>query len=247
MKFLNLSTDYKSKLIWLIQKLKIHQLLYLKAFLNLSTDYKSKLIWLIQKLKIHQLLYLKAIHMIFGVRYLKNQNYFQNIIFRSKVITTQNIYGVWPFTVKMYGKNTRRVYSLNCVKDFNGFALPSCEYCGYLGGYLKIQFTMSIMRQSISSTVILSQATPGVSRLVSARDFYHLTCPEDSWGSGIISTILRGSTGDFEVSRHVSKQIAVAQKLYVHLAIWLLLFKQRRMQFKPIKRRLFCWTGGQEQ
>ena len=24
------------------------------------------------------------------------------------------------------------------------------------------------------------------------------------------------------------------------LAIWLLLFKQRRMQFKPIKRRLFC-------
>ena len=31
------------------------------------------------------------------------------------------------------------------------------------------------------------------------------------------------------------------------LAIWLLLFKQRRMQFKSIKRRLFCWTGGQEQ
>ena len=31
------------------------------------------------------------------------------------------------------------------------------------------------------------------------------------------------------------------------LAIWLLLFQQRRMQFIPIKTRLFCWTGGQEQ
>ena len=31
------------------------------------------------------------------------------------------------------------------------------------------------------------------------------------------------------------------------LAIWPLLFKQKRMQFKPIKRQLFCWTGGQEQ
>ena len=31
------------------------------------------------------------------------------------------------------------------------------------------------------------------------------------------------------------------------LAIWLLLFKQRRMRFKPIKRRLFRWTGGREQ
>ena len=27
-----------------------------------------------------------------------------------------------------------------------------------------------------------------------------------------------------------------------NLAIWLLLFKQRGTQFKPIKRRLFCWT-----
>ena len=32
-----------------------------------------------------------------------------------------------------------------------------------------------------------------------------------------------------------------------NLAIWLPLFIQRRMQFKPIKRRLFCSTGGQEQ
>ena len=31
------------------------------------------------------------------------------------------------------------------------------------------------------------------------------------------------------------------------LVIWLLLFKQSRVQFKPIKRRLFCLTGGQEQ
>ena len=31
------------------------------------------------------------------------------------------------------------------------------------------------------------------------------------------------------------------------LVIWLLLFKQRRMRLKPIKSRLFCWTGGQEQ
>ena len=29
----------------------------------------------------------------------------------------------------------------NCVKDFNGFALPSCRY----NGYLKIQFTMSML------------------------------------------------------------------------------------------------------
>ena len=27
----------------------------------------------------------------------------------------------------------------------------------------------------------------------------------------------------------------------------LLLLKQKRMRFKPIKSRLFCWTGGQEQ
>ena len=31
------------------------------------------------------------------------------------------------------------------------------------------------------------------------------------------------------------------------LVIWLLLLKQERMWFKPIKSRLFCWTGGQEQ
>ena len=31
------------------------------------------------------------------------------------------------------------------------------------------------------------------------------------------------------------------------LVIWLLLLKQKRMWFKPIKSRLFCWTGGQEQ
>ena len=31
------------------------------------------------------------------------------------------------------------------------------------------------------------------------------------------------------------------------LVIWLLLLKQKRMQFRPIKSRLFCWTGGHEQ
>ena len=31
------------------------------------------------------------------------------------------------------------------------------------------------------------------------------------------------------------------------LVIWLLLLKQKRMRFKPIKSWLFCWTDGQEQ
>ena len=30
------------------------------------------------------------------------------------------------------------------------------------------------------------------------------------------------------------------QSWFPHLVIWLLLFEQRRMRFKPIKRRLFC-------
>ena len=33
----------------------------------------------------------------------------------------------------------------------------------------------------------------------------------------------------------------------VDLVIWLLLFKQKRMRFEPIKSRLFRWMGGQEQ
>ena len=33
----------------------------------------------------------------------------------------------------------------------------------------------------------------------------------------------------------------------VILVIWLLLLKQKRMRFKPIKSRLFRWTSGQEQ
>ena len=46
-----------------------------------------------------------------------------------------------PFTNKMYGKNTHRIYvQSNCVKDFNGFALPCCRY----NGFLKIQLTMSM-------------------------------------------------------------------------------------------------------
>ena len=44
------------------------------------------------------------------------------------------------------------------------------------------------------------------------------------------------------IARHLKQQDAVK-----NLAIWLLLFKQRRMQLQPIKRRLFCWTGGQKQ
>ena len=36
-------------------------------------------------------------------------------------------------------------------------------------------------------------------------------------------------------------------KIGRYLVIWLLVLKQKRMWFKPIKSRLFCWTGGQEQ
>ena len=35
--------------------------------------------------------------------------------------------------------------------------------------------------------------------------------------------------------------------IWSFLVIWLLWFKQRRIRFKPIKRRLFCQSGGQEQ
>ena len=38
----------------------------------------------------------------------------------------------------------------------------------------------------------------------------------------------------------VSKGVFLWYLLFTVLAIWLLLFKQRRMQFKPTKRRLFC-------
>ena len=34
---------------------------------------------------------------------------------------------------------------------------------------------------------------------------------------------------------------------FYSILVKLVLLKQKRMRFKPIKSRLFCWTGGQEQ
>ena len=45
----------------------------------------------------------------------------------------------------------------------------------------------------------------------------------------------------------VQGKVIVNVSMALYFVIWLLLLKQKGMWFKPIKSRLFCWTGGQEQ